>query len=72
MVRAKFQVTEIKAGEEGATVYLSPVTSGSRENEQFYKWTPGGQIILSTINSDAAAQFVVDDEFYVDFTHADA
>jgi len=72
VVRAKFQVTEIKAGEEGATVYLSPVTSGSRENEQFYKWTPGGQIILSTINSDAAAQFVVDDEFYVDFTHADA
>jgi hypothetical protein len=73
MVRAKLHVTNIEAGEEGAaTIYMSPVYSGSPENEQFYKYTPSGQIILSTVNPEAAAQFVVGEEYYADFTHADA
>lgn len=55
-VRAKFRVTSIKPGSEGATINLSPVTSGSAENDQFYKWTPGGSIVLSTINPEAADQ----------------
>lgn len=71
-VRAKFKVqsvTEAEGGLKSAT--LSPVTSGSKENEEFYKWTPGGQITLSTMNPVAAAHFVPGRVFYIDFTSED-
>jgi hypothetical protein len=71
-VRAKFKVqstTEMEGGLK--TANLTPVTSGSPENEQFFKWTPGGQIQLGTINPEAGAQFVPGRQFYVDFTPSD-
>lgn len=71
-VRAKFKVQSVTESEGGLkTANLSPVTSGSPENERFFKWTPGGQIQLGTINPDAAAQFVPGRQFYVDFTPAE-
>jgi hypothetical protein len=71
-VRAKFKVQHITVAEGGMkTVRLTPVTSGSPENEAFYKWTPGGGIDLSTVNEAAAEQFVPGKQFYVDFTPAD-
>jgi hypothetical protein len=70
-VRAKFKVTSITYTEvNGAAVALSPVISGSKENEDFFKWTPSGEIRLSTINEDAAVQFKPGTQFYVDFTPA--
>lgn len=72
-VRAKFMVQSVTESVGGLkTANLSPVTSGSPENEKFFKWTPGGQIQLGTINPDAAAEFVLGQQFYVDFTKADA
>ena len=52
-------------------IKLSPVTSGSPENEAFYSCTPGGSIELSTVVASAAAEFDIGKEFYVDFTPAD-
>ena len=70
-VRAKFKVTTVTPnGEDGGTVWLNPVVNGSEENESFYRYTPGGNIVLSTINQKALEQFEVGDEFYVDFTKA--
>lgn len=70
-VRAKFKVLSITESEGGLkTARLSPVTSGSPENEAFYKWTPGGGIELSTLNPAAAEHFVPGRQFYVDFTPA--
>lgn len=70
-VRAKFKVISITHFDGGSSsVKLTPVSSGSEENRQFYKWTPGGSIELSTINETAVAQFVVGAEVYVDFTKA--
>jgi hypothetical protein len=77
VVRAKFycanNVSNNAARPEdlGATITFLPVTSGSEENKSFYKWTPGGNIILSTINPDAAVQFIPGVEYYVDFVRAD-
>ena len=66
---AKFLVDRIDHNEDGSgTVYLYPVTSGSKENDQFYYMTPSGQIILSTINMDALHEFEANRYFYVDFT----
>lgn len=74
-VRAKFTVQSITPGAitdgEGKTITLHPVTSGSKENEDFYKLTPGGSISLSTINEEAAKQFEVGKSYYVDFSPAE-
>lgn len=66
MTRAKFS-----CGFKSADViYLSPVYTGSEENAEFFRMTPGGQIILNVVNPEAAAQFEVGQEYYVDFTKA--
>lgn len=70
-IRAKFKVISVTEQEGGLkTVELQPVTSGSPENDRFFKWTPFGQIKMGTVNTDAAVQFVPGDMFYVDFTKA--
>lgn len=75
-VRAKFKVVQKdnRTTEEGVAessrIVLTPVVSGSEENEEFYALTPGGQIVLETVNPTAADEFVVDEEVYVDFTVA--
>ena len=70
-VRAKFKVESITSTENGASIELRPVISGSEENEKFFKWTPGGSIQMSTINEAAAEQFKPGAEFYVDFIKAE-
>lgn len=72
MVRAKFRVDEITQHVNGFVVKLHPVYSSDPESEngKFYKYTPSGEIVLATINADAAKQFEVDAEYYVDFTPA--
>jgi len=72
MVRAKFVVNKIEdAGEGGKTIWLNPVVDGSDENKAFFKYTPGGQIILSVVNPAASDQFEEGKFFYVDFTETD-
>lgn len=73
-IRAKFKVDSkelLRGTEDQGTVRLYPVISGSQENEQFYSYTPGGQILLSTVNPAAYERFEVGQEYYVDFTLAD-
>lgn len=67
-VRAKFKVVEVTQYEQGSKIKLYPVTGGSPENEQFFKWTPTGEISMGTINPEAAKEFVIGGEVYVDFT----
>lgn len=74
-VRAKFKCDSVEGKADDGSVSvirLSPVYTGSAENEQFFKWTPSGSISIGTINPAAAAQFEVGKEFYVDFTPAQA
>lgn len=71
MVRAKFVCDGIEPSGPGVRVSLRPVIGGSAENESFYKYTPGGSILLGTINAVAAAHFVKGREYYVDFTPAE-
>lgn len=67
MVRTKFTCTAKKETQQGFDITLEPVTSGSKENEGFYKYTPSGEIVFSTINHNAALKFKVGNEYYVDF-----
>ena len=76
-VRAKFVVKSVDQSfnseqvADGGRVVLEPVVSGSPENEQFYKYTPSGSLVISTINQSALSQFEVGKEFYVDLTPAE-
>lgn len=70
-VRAKFRLNEKNQSESGYALKFWPVTSGSPENDEFYKYTPGGVLEMSTINESAAAAFEVGKEYYLDFTPAE-
>ena len=67
-VRAKFKA--MAADGDGA-VRLEAVTSGSVENDSFFRWTPSGSIFMSVVDPATAARFEVGKEFYVDFTPAE-
>ena len=71
MVRAKFKCDFVSKFTDTATVNMVPVTNGSEENKSFYKWTPGGSIILQGISHTVADKFVPGKEYYVDFTEAE-
>lgn len=55
---------------DGFQITLGAVINGSPENEEFYRYTPAGQISLGLVSEAAAAQFEVGAEYFVDFTPA--
>lgn len=70
-VRTKFicdSKIEVSAGFE---IKLSPVISGSAENEQFYKYTPSGALTLGLVAVDSAANFKVGKHYYIDIVQAE-
>lgn len=76
-VRAKFKVNEITEHAYGnqrmKTIKLQPVFKDADpegENSRFWAASPNGEIRLGTINMDAAAQFEINAEYYIDFTRA--
>ena len=65
------QKSERGSGDDpGFELTFYPVVDGSAENKDFFKWTPAGQIVFSTINAKAAEQFEQGKEYYVDFSPA--
>lgn len=72
MVRAKFTVTKVtKIGEDGRQeVEMSPVITGSDENEKFFEATPSGEIRMGILNKDVSP-FIEGTEYYVDFTQVE-
>lgn len=66
-VKAKFVCTEVRSTQHGDTVTMNPVVSGSKENAEFYKHTPGGQVQLSTVNPALKGFFEPGLEYVVTF-----
>lgn len=72
--RLKVACNHKQLSSDGKDVYLlsfNPVYSGSEENKKFFKSTPGGIFQFHTINAEAAAQFEIGKEYYVDIFSAD-
>jgi hypothetical protein len=73
-VRAKFAVVGIEKTKYGQdvmqTIKLNPVSSGSEENKMFWRYSPSGRIELGTVNAEAAAEFELGGEYYIDFSKA--
>lgn len=73
-VRAKFRCYHVErmewASASGYRIKMHPVYSGSKENEEFYEATPGGDLILDTLSDATGAKFTQGKEYYLDFTEA--
>lgn len=52
---------------DGYRLEFMAVTEGSEENDTFFKYTPFGQLAISTINVEAAEQFAPGKSYYLDF-----
>lgn len=69
-MRAKMKCVSVTKNENGSVIKLEPVTTGSPENEDFFKWTPYGVCEIGTINEKFAEKFIPGKEFYIDFSEA--
>lgn len=67
-IRAKFNVLSVIGTEEnGSTIDLQAVTTGSPENEEFFKFTPSGHITMSVVDRETAKVFKEAKTMYVEF-----
>ena len=55
---------------DGREIRFCPVYSGSEENKRFFEATPGGDIVLFTVNPEASKVFETGKEYYIDFRKA--
>jgi hypothetical protein len=77
MVRAKFYLQRVEKSmygyapnqQEMTTLVLAPVYSQDpeSENKKFWDATPTGEIKLGTVNLEAAKEFDLGAEYYIDF-----
>lgn len=56
--------------EDSVYLYFSVVYTGSEENKQFFKYTPGGQINLNVVSKATCDKYEVGKEYYIDFIPA--
>lgn len=77
-VRAKFivqSVTDHNTGTSGDTMRQAKLTAVTRDDgdpEDFWKYTPAGELNITISNPAAAEQFTPGKAFYLDFTEASA
>lgn len=76
-VRAKFKCDSVTTTSTGgqnkrilSQIVLTPVTTGSKENEKMFEYTPGGKLELSVLNAKAAETFIPGNEYYIDISLA--
>ena len=79
MVRAKFKCVSLTresmgvSSEIGTKIKLLPVygtNDPADENSKFFRYTPSGVVELGTINDEAAKEFEIGKEYYLEFTKA--
>lgn len=64
-VRAKFVC---KSKDDNGNVRLEAVVGGSEENDEFFKNTPSGSLVINTLNDEALEEFEEGAEYYLDFS----
>jgi hypothetical protein len=75
-VKAKFICNTVskhkfnKQDQGSTTVILTPVTHGSEENRDFWKYTPSGNLEMHINNEAAEKYFEPGEEYYLTFEKA--
>lgn len=67
-VRCKMKCKEATQYEDWCQYRFEPVVSGSKENEKFFKYTPGGELSLEVSNQH---HFIPGKEYFIDISLAD-
>jgi hypothetical protein len=68
-MRAKFTVFSETHYSYGSVNYkLNPVTTGSPENEEFFRTTPAGTIEVNIKEGTTPARLKLGADYYIDFT----
>ncbi len=76
ITRCKFRCTKVEKqasgnmepGKEFAYVaYFEVVTCGSKENDEFFMWTPFGELRMGALRDD---KFIPGKEYYLDISAA--
>lgn len=70
MLRCKFKCKSKMQDTAGYTIEMVPVTIGSPENDEFFKYTPFGAIQLGIVKEETACQIEVGEEYYIDISEA--
>lgn len=66
-IRCKFKVQTITLVEGGEQLVAVPVSSGSNENDEFFKYSPAGSLELETVNQHLLTERLqAGQEFYLD------
>ena len=70
-MRCKFCCSsKVPLGDNGFLLAFYTVYAGSEENDKYFKATPSGHVYVQTVNAQAAANFEVGKNYYVDFNPA--
>ena len=69
-VIAKFTCDKKEETSDGFEISMSPVTCGSAENDDFFNYTPSGNLSMGLVGADAAACFEVGQEYYINIVPA--
>jgi hypothetical protein len=68
LTRCKFYCESVSNYVSGSSIVLRPVITGSFENDNFYKYTPGGELKLEVVSVEVAKQFEPGKEYYIDIS----
>lgn len=68
MVRCKFKCDSKTETTSGFEIKMTPVTCGSKENEEFFKYTPYGELKIGTINVEASKVFTPGKEYFINIS----
>lgn len=69
-MRIKVVCAQKQPWEDGAMLNFSVVYSGSEENKEFFKYTPGGIINFNVVRKEVADKYEIGKEYYVTFCPA--
>ena len=67
--RCKFKCNSVTDYGQSQSIDLSPVTGGSDENKDFWKWTPAGSFKIDCVNPEV--KFVPNKEYYIDISETE-
>lgn len=66
--RAKFKVTNVAEHGDIISVELNAVTEKDSDNEDFYKYTPAGSVLMHISNPAVFDFFKLGKSYYLDFS----
>jgi hypothetical protein len=69
-MRAKFRLIAVTKRVDAYDLWFTAVAGDSDENKRFWKYTPSGELKLTTVNPDVVKGLEPGTEYYLDIAPA--